>query len=121
MVFKAEIFRQDRKVRALFHEVPEVVGACQDVSNRCRDGGTGGAHMENADHERIQNNIRDSSDHAADHGLTAGAFGADNEARGGGPDDERGTVGDMEDIAFREVVCLGIRAENVEDRLHEED
>ena len=79
------------------------------------------AYMENADHERIQNDIRDSSDHAADHGLTAGAFGADNEARSGGPDDERGSVGDMEDIASREIISLRVCAEDVEDRLHEED
>ena len=77
--------------------------------------------MENADHERIQNDIYDGSDHAADHGLTAGAFGADNEACGGGPDDERGAVGDMENISFRKIISLRVCAEDVEDRLHEED
>ena len=68
-----------------------------------------------------QYDVCNRADHAADHGLTAGAFGADNKARGSGPDDERGAVGDMENISFRKIISLRVCAEDVEDRLHEED
>ena len=53
--------------------------------------------------------------------IMNGSFGADNKARGSGPDDERGAVGDMENISFRKIISLRVCAEDVEDRLHEED
>ncbi len=77
--------------------------------------------MKPADHDRVKDDVGDSSDHAADHRLAARTFGADHEACGCGPDDERCAVGNVEDISFCEIISFRIRAEDPEDRLHEQD
>ena len=81
----------------------------QPVCGPCR------ALFQTGDENRVEYDIRNRADHAADHGLLARAFRAHNEAGCRRPDDERCAERDVNRVAAGKLKCACVRAEQVQD------
>ena len=96
-------------------EIPQVVQRCKHIA----DGGCNGcacrALSQTGDENRVEYDVRNRADHAADHGLLARAFRTHNEAGCRRPDDERCAERDVNRVAAGKLKCACVRAEQVQD------
>ena len=96
-------------------EIPQVVQRCKHIA----DGGCNGcacrALFQTGDENRVEYDVRNRADHAADHGLLARAFRAHDEAGCCRPDDERCAERDVNRVAAGKLKCACVRAEQVQD------
>ena len=73
------------------------------------------ALSQTGDENRVEYDVRNRADHAADHGLLARAFRTHNEAGCRRPDDKRCAERDVNRVAAGKLKCACVRAEQVQD------
>ena len=109
------VLRCKRKPPRLFEKIPQVVQRRKHIA----DGGCNGcacrALFQTGDENRVEYDVCNRADHAADHGLLARTFRTHNEAGCRRPDDERCAERDVNRVAAGKLKCACARAEQVQD------